>query len=141
MGAPIACRVFGVKSWDLTNWYILERVLASLVYFFRYCFVTRLSDGPAGHAAGDFREFELKTTRVCSQVPAIYDLSPTCAPRVDKHIATMKKLFTLLAFREARKKLEFVLPVESRDHDNFRAAKVLPRRRRGYGRKLGAVIL
>jgi hypothetical protein len=94
-----------------------------------------------GQAAGDFREFELKTTRACSQVPAIYDLSPICAPRVDKHIATMKKPFTLLAFREARKKLEFVLPVDSRDHDNFRAAKVLPRRRRGYGRKLGAVIL
>jgi hypothetical protein len=42
-----------------------------------------------------------------------------------------------LAFREARKKLEFVLPIDRRGHNNFRAAKVLPRRRRGYGRKLG----
>lgn len=55
--------------------------------------------------------------------------------------AAMKKPFTLLAFREARKKLEFVLPVDSRGHNNFRAAKALPRTRRGYGRKLGAVIL
>jgi hypothetical protein len=53
----------------------------------------------------------------------------------------MKKPFTLLAFREARKKLEFVLPVESRGHNNFRSAKALPRRRRGYGRKLGVVIV
>ena len=53
----------------------------------------------------------------------------------------MKKPFTLLAFREARKKLEFVLPLNSRGHNNFRAAKALPRMRRGYGRKLGAVIV
>lgn len=51
--------------------------------------------------------------------------------------AAMKKPFTLLAFREARKTLGFVLP----SHNNFRAAKALPRTRRGYGRKLGAVIL
>jgi hypothetical protein len=55
--------------------------------------------------------------------------------------AAMKKPFTLFAFREVRKTLGFVLPVDSRGHNNFRAAKVLPRRRRGYGRKLGAVIL
>jgi hypothetical protein len=59
----------------------------------------------------------------------------------DEHIATMKKPFTLLAFRDAPKRLEFVLPIDSRDHNNFRAAKALLRRRRGYGRKLGAVIL
>jgi hypothetical protein len=53
----------------------------------------------------------------------------------------MRKPFTLLAFREARKKLEFVLAVDGRDQNNYCAAKVLPRRRRGYGRKLGAVIL
>jgi hypothetical protein len=53
----------------------------------------------------------------------------------------MRKPFTLLAFREARKKLEFVLPVDSLDHNNYRAAKALPRRRRGYGRKLEVVIL
>jgi hypothetical protein len=53
----------------------------------------------------------------------------------------MKRLFTLLAFREALKELEFILPVDSRGHNNFRSAKTLPRRRRGYGRKLGAVIL
>jgi hypothetical protein len=41
----------------------------------------------------------------------------------DEHIATMKKPFTLLAFREARKKLEFVLPIDSSGHNNFRAAK------------------
>ena len=52
----------------------------------------------------------------------------------------MKRLFTLLAFREALKKLEFILPVDSRGHNNFRSAKTLPRRRRGYGRKLGAVM-
>jgi hypothetical protein len=62
-------------------------------------------------------------------------------PRGDKHIAAIKKPFTLLPFREARKKLDFVLPVDSRGHDNFHAAKALPRRRRGYGRRLGAVIL
>jgi hypothetical protein len=55
--------------------------------------------------------------------------------------AAMKKPFTLLAFREARKTLGFVLPVDSRGHNNFRAAKAWPRTRRGYGRKLGAVIL
>jgi hypothetical protein len=55
--------------------------------------------------------------------------------------AAMKKPFTLLAFREARKQSEFVLPVDGRGHNNFRAAKALPRRRRGYGRKSGAVIL
>jgi hypothetical protein len=59
----------------------------------------------------------------------------------NKHIAGMKKPFTLLAFREAGKKLEFVLPGDSRGHKNFRAAKALPRSRRGYGRKLGAVII
>jgi len=53
----------------------------------------------------------------------------------------MKKPFTLLAFREARKKLEFVLPIDISGHNNFRAAKALLRRRRGYGRKLGVVIL
>jgi hypothetical protein len=52
----------------------------------------------------------------------------------------MKRPFTHLAFREVRKKLEFVLPVDSRGHNNFRSAKTLPRRRRGYGRKLGAVM-
>jgi len=52
-----------------------------------------------------------------------------------------EKPFTLLAFREARKTLGFVLPVDSRGHNNSRAAKALPRTRRGYGRKLGAVIL
>ena len=55
--------------------------------------------------------------------------------------AAMKKPFTLLAFREARKTLGFVLPVDSRGHNNLRLAKALPRTRRGYGRKLGAVIL
>ena len=55
--------------------------------------------------------------------------------------AAMKKPLTLLAFREARRTLGFVLPVDSRGHNNFRAARVLPRKRRGYGRKLGAVIL
>jgi hypothetical protein len=53
----------------------------------------------------------------------------------------MKKPFTLPAFREARKKLEFVLPVDGRGQNNFRAAKVLLRRRRGYGRKSGTVML
>ena len=53
----------------------------------------------------------------------------------------MKKPFTLLAFREARKKLEFILPVDNRGRNNFRAAKVLLRRRRGYGRKLGTFLL
>jgi hypothetical protein len=53
----------------------------------------------------------------------------------------MKKPFTLLAFREGRKKLEFVLPVDSRGRNDFRAAKVLLRRRRGYGRKSGTVML
>jgi hypothetical protein len=48
----------------------------------------------------------------------------------------MKNPFTLLAFREARKKLEFVLPIDSRGHNNFRAAKVLPRRRRGLRQKV-----
>jgi hypothetical protein len=55
--------------------------------------------------------------------------------------AAMKKPFALLAFREARKTLGFVFPVDSRGHNNFRAAKVLPRTRRGYSRKSGAVIL
>jgi len=55
--------------------------------------------------------------------------------------AAMKKPFTLLAFREARKTLGFVLPVDGRGHNNFRAAKVLLRTRRGYGRKSGAIIL
>ena len=55
--------------------------------------------------------------------------------------AAIKKPFALLAFREARKTLGFVLPVDSGGHDNFRAAKALPRTRRGYGRKSGAVIL
>ena len=49
----------------------------------------------------------------------------------------MKNPFTLLAFREAPKKLEFVLPVDRRGHNNFRAAKVLPRRRRGSRQKVG----
>jgi hypothetical protein len=53
----------------------------------------------------------------------------------------MKKPSTFLPFREARKKLDFVLPVDRHAYNNFRAAKALPRRRRGYGRKLGAVIL
>jgi hypothetical protein len=48
----------------------------------------------------------------------------------------MKKPFTLLAFRKERKTLGFVLPVDSGGHDNFRAAKALPRTRRGYGRKV-----
>jgi hypothetical protein len=46
----------------------------------------------------------------------------------------------LLPFREAQKKLEFVFPVDGQGHNNFRAARALLRRRRGYGRKLGAVI-
>jgi hypothetical protein len=45
-----------------------------------------------------------------------------------------------LAFRKARKKLEFVLPVDDRGDNKFRATKVLLRRRRGYGRRLGVVI-
>ena len=45
-----------------------------------------------------------------------------------------------LAFRKARKKLEFVLPIDGHGHNNFRVAKALLRRRRGYGRRLGAVI-
>jgi hypothetical protein len=53
----------------------------------------------------------------------------------------MKKPFTLLELREARKKLEFVLPVDGRGPNNFRATKVVLRKRRGYGRKLGTVIL
>jgi len=48
----------------------------------------------------------------------------------------MKKPFTLLAFREARKTLGFVLPVDSRGHNNFRAAKALPRTRRGLWQKV-----
>jgi len=52
----------------------------------------------------------------------------------------MRKPHTLLAFRELRKKLEFVLPVDAHVQNNFRVAKVLLRRRRGYGRKLVAVI-
>jgi hypothetical protein len=55
--------------------------------------------------------------------------------------AAMTKPFTLLAFRDARKTLGFVLPVDSRGHNNFRAVKALPHTRRGYGRKLGVVIL
>ena len=55
--------------------------------------------------------------------------------------AAMKKPFTLLAFREARKTLGFVLPGDSSGHNNFRAAKTLLRTRRGYGRKLGTIIL
>ena len=55
--------------------------------------------------------------------------------------AAIKKPSTLLAFGEARKTLAFVFPVDSRGHNNFRPAKVLPRRTRGYGRKIGAVIL
>ena len=51
----------------------------------------------------------------------------------------MKKPFKLLVFREARKTLGFVLRVDNRGHNNFRAAKALPRTRRGYGRKSGAV--
>ena len=42
--------------------------------------------------------------------------------------AAMKKPFTLLVFREARKTLGFVLPVDGRGQNNFRAAKVLPGR-------------
>jgi hypothetical protein len=55
--------------------------------------------------------------------------------------STMKKPFTLLAFRDARKTLGFVLPVDIRCHNNFRPVKALPRTKRGYGRKSGAVIL
>ena len=55
----------------------------------------------------------------------------------------MKKLFmlpALPALREARKKLAFVMPVDDHDDKHFRAAKALLRSRRGFGRKLGAVI-
>jgi len=52
----------------------------------------------------------------------------------------MGKTFTSLPFEGARKKLDFVLPVDGHGHNNFRGAKVLPRSRRGYSRKLGAVI-
>jgi len=45
-----------------------------------------------------------------------------------------------LAFGKARKKSEFVLPIDGHGHNNFRVAKALLRRRRGYGRRLGAVI-
>ena len=58
----------------------------------------------------------------------------------------MKKPFKLLAFREARKTLGFVLPVDSGGHNNFRAAKALPRRgeamaeiRGGYPLKDGLI--
>src|SRR2546430_16273591 len=44
-----------------------------------------------------------------------------------------------LAFGKARKKSEFVLPIDGHGHNNFRVAKALLRRRRGYGRRLGAV--
>jgi hypothetical protein len=46
----------------------------------------------------------------------------------------------LPAPREARKRFEFVLPVSDQRHNNFRVAKALLRTRRGFGRKLGAVI-
>jgi len=55
----------------------------------------------------------------------------------------MKKPFmlpALPALREARKKLAFVMPVDDHDDKHFRAAKALLRSRRGFGRKLGAVI-
>src|SRR5213080_413709 len=45
-----------------------------------------------------------------------------------------------LAFGKARKKSELVLPSDGHVHNNFRVAKALLRRRRGYGRRLGAVI-
>jgi hypothetical protein len=52
----------------------------------------------------------------------------------------MRKSFKLAALKEERKKLGFVLPVEGRSQNNFRAARALPRSRRGFGRKLGAII-
>ena len=46
----------------------------------------------------------------------------------------------LWGLKEARRKLGFILPVDRRAHNNFRGAKALLRSRRGFGRKLGAVI-
>src|SRR5262249_58524382 len=56
-----------------------------------------------------------------------------------KHIAAVRKPFTLLAFREAGTKLEFVFPAQGHGHHSLRIGKALLRKRRGYGRRLGAV--
>src|SRR5215469_8565108 len=52
----------------------------------------------------------------------------------------MRKTFTFLAFRGARKKLDFVLPLDGRGHNYFRGAQALLRSKRGYSRRLGTVI-
>jgi hypothetical protein len=62
----------------------------------------------------------------------------TCVTLISAQHRFMRKTFTFPAFRGARKKLGFVLPVDG--HNNFRGAKALLRSRRGYNRKLGAVI-
>jgi hypothetical protein len=62
--------------------------------------------------------------------------TPWAAKRERSRVAAINNL----AFRKARKELEFFLPVDGHGYNKFRAAKVLLRRRRGYGRRLGAVI-
>ena len=61
-------------------------------------------------------------------------------PGITKRERSRVPAINNLAFRKARKKLEFVLPIDGHGHHNFRVAKALLRRRRGYGRRLGAVI-
>jgi len=57
-----------------------------------------------------------------------------------KHIADVRKPFTLLAFREVGTKLEFVFPAQAHGENSLRTGKALLRKRRGYGRRLGAVM-
>jgi len=62
--------------------------------------------------------------------------TPWAAKRERSTVAPINNL----AFGKARKKLEFVLPVDGHGDNNFRSVKALLRRRRGYSRRLGAVI-
>jgi hypothetical protein len=64
----------------------------------------------------------------------------TCVNLISAPHHSMRKTFTFLPFKEARKKLDFVLPVDGQGRNNFRGANVLLRSRRGYSRKLGSVI-
>ena len=57
-----------------------------------------------------------------------------------KHIAAVRKPFTLSAFRELGTKLEVVFLAQAHGHNSLRTGKALLRKRRGYGRRLGAVI-
>src|SRR5262249_58780179 len=57
-----------------------------------------------------------------------------------KHIADVRKPFTLLAFREAGTKLELVFPAQAHGENSLRTGKALLRKRRGYGRRVGAAI-